>query len=399
MTDRHPAHDIPRARPRKPPGTSLRSRSPPSSRRPLSRPRSRPRPPRRPPTPSPRVGTDAGSRERAFAAASAEFGVPQPVLEAVSYAQTRWDFHPGHSTSGGYGPMHLVDADLGSRSELKGLGDAPEPTMTPAADTLTRRPSPTGRTRTSCEPTSSPTSAAAPPSSPPGRNASACRGSRDRPRLLVRRDRGLRRKPGGCRPRLRRRHLHGPRDRSPAAYGGRQGRSPCRRPPARREGARLGLAKKSEGPVDCPEGLDCEWIPALHEKRGPSAGDYGNHDLADRPNARRSRTSSSTTRRRATRRRSCSSPTRRTSRGSTRSARRTGTSPSTSSRRTSAGTRATGTSTATRSASSTRASRRRGRSGSASRCTARRRGSCVTSPRSTTSRSTCSIFGTTRSLG
>ena len=83
------------------------------------------------------VGTDAGSRERAFAAASAEFGVPQPVLEAVSYAQTRWDFHPRHSTSGGYGPMHLVDADLGSRSELKGLGDAPEPTMTPAADTLT----------------------------------------------------------------------------------------------------------------------------------------------------------------------------------------------------------------------------------------------------------------------
>ena len=67
------------------------------------------------------VGTDAGSRERAFAAASAEFGVPQPVLEAVSYAQTRWDFNPGHSTSGGYGPMHLVDADLGSPEDAKGL--------------------------------------------------------------------------------------------------------------------------------------------------------------------------------------------------------------------------------------------------------------------------------------
>jgi hypothetical protein len=60
------------------------------------------------------VGDDAASRERAFAAASAEFGVPQPVLEAVSYAQTRWDFNPGHSTSGGYGPMHLVDAGLTS---------------------------------------------------------------------------------------------------------------------------------------------------------------------------------------------------------------------------------------------------------------------------------------------
>ena len=37
--------------------------------------------------------------------------------------------------------------------------------------------------------------------------------------------------------------------------------------------------------MDCPPGLDCEWIPAPYEKLGPSAGDYGNHDLADRPNA------------------------------------------------------------------------------------------------------------------
>ena len=62
--------------------------------------------------PTTSAGTDAGSRERAFAAASAEYGVPRTVLEAVSYAQTRWDFNPGHSTSGGYGPMHLVDAYL-----------------------------------------------------------------------------------------------------------------------------------------------------------------------------------------------------------------------------------------------------------------------------------------------
>ena len=68
------------------------------------------------------AGSDPASRERAFAAASAEYGVPRTVLEAVSYAQTRWDFNPGHSTSGGYGPMHLVDANLGSAAEGRGRG-------------------------------------------------------------------------------------------------------------------------------------------------------------------------------------------------------------------------------------------------------------------------------------
>ena len=53
------------------------------------------------------------SRDQVFADAAAEFGVPVSVLEAVSYAQTRWDAHPGqHNTSGGYGPMNLIDATL-----------------------------------------------------------------------------------------------------------------------------------------------------------------------------------------------------------------------------------------------------------------------------------------------
>ena len=85
------------------------------------------------------AGSDPASRERAFAAASAEYGVPRTVLEAVSYAQTRWDFNPGHSTSGGYGPMHLVDANLGSAAEGRGLGEAPAPAPAPAADTLGRK--------------------------------------------------------------------------------------------------------------------------------------------------------------------------------------------------------------------------------------------------------------------
>ncbi|GAA3538502.1 peptidoglycan recognition family protein [Amycolatopsis ultiminotia] len=49
-------------------------------------------------------------RQREFADAAAEFGVPLDVLLGVSYLESRWDSHAGTpSTSGGYGPMHLTD--------------------------------------------------------------------------------------------------------------------------------------------------------------------------------------------------------------------------------------------------------------------------------------------------
>lgn len=53
----------------------------------------------------------AGRLQQAFATASAEYHVPQSVLLAVSYLQSRWDSHAGApSVTGGYGPMHLTDA-------------------------------------------------------------------------------------------------------------------------------------------------------------------------------------------------------------------------------------------------------------------------------------------------
>ncbi|MFG2602438.1 N-acetylmuramoyl-L-alanine amidase [Streptomyces sp. NPDC048514] len=49
--------------------------------------------------------------QHAFATAAAEHHVPQSVLLAVSYLQSRWDGHGGApSVTGGYGPMHLTDA-------------------------------------------------------------------------------------------------------------------------------------------------------------------------------------------------------------------------------------------------------------------------------------------------
>ncbi|MFD9389911.1 N-acetylmuramoyl-L-alanine amidase [Streptomyces sp. NPDC060000] len=56
-------------------------------------------------------GSTANSLQRAFAAAAAEYQVPQSVLLGVSYLQSRWDAHGGApSVTGGYGPMHLTDA-------------------------------------------------------------------------------------------------------------------------------------------------------------------------------------------------------------------------------------------------------------------------------------------------
>jgi N-acetyl-anhydromuramyl-L-alanine amidase AmpD len=46
----------------------------------------------------------------------------------------------------------------------------------------------------------------------------------------------------------------------------------------------LGLrTPRDSGRMDCPAALGCEWVRAPYEQYGDSPGDYGNHDLADRP--------------------------------------------------------------------------------------------------------------------
>ncbi|MER6948527.1 N-acetylmuramoyl-L-alanine amidase [Nonomuraea sp. NPDC000554] len=55
-------------------------------------------------------------RQEDFARAAREYGLPVSVLLAVSYLESRWDAHAGSpSTSGGYGPMHLVDVRAAGR--------------------------------------------------------------------------------------------------------------------------------------------------------------------------------------------------------------------------------------------------------------------------------------------
>ncbi|MCO6007515.1 N-acetylmuramoyl-L-alanine amidase [Actinoallomurus purpureus] len=92
------------------------------------------------------------TRQTAFAAAAKQYKVPASVLLGVSYLESRWDANDGlPSTSGGYGPMHLIQAPAAAsgRGMEQGGGDdyaaasapkttaAPEPQTLPAAAKLT----------------------------------------------------------------------------------------------------------------------------------------------------------------------------------------------------------------------------------------------------------------------
>ncbi|MEW1860797.1 N-acetylmuramoyl-L-alanine amidase [Streptomyces sp. NPDC088194] len=57
-----------------------------------------------------RAADPQSTRQAEFTAAAAEFGVPAPVLEAVSFYETRWEDHAGQENAeAGYGPMNLTD--------------------------------------------------------------------------------------------------------------------------------------------------------------------------------------------------------------------------------------------------------------------------------------------------
>ncbi len=68
-------------------------------------------------------GEQQPGEQQAFAAAAHEFGVPQNVLLAVAYNESRWEQHDGQpSTSGSYGVMSLTDV----RANAKGNPTGPQ---------------------------------------------------------------------------------------------------------------------------------------------------------------------------------------------------------------------------------------------------------------------------------
>ncbi|MEV8372246.1 N-acetylmuramoyl-L-alanine amidase [Kribbella sp. NPDC056861] len=234
-------------------------------------------------------GPSSAAAAEAFRAASAKYGVPESVLLAVSYAETRWDDHQGKSsTSGGFGPMHLtavVPGELIERSGGKLLAKADSlRTLYKAADLTGIDP---GALRN--DPTANIAGGAALLASyqrsmnlPVGADTSAAAwygavstyaGASDRTSASAFADDVYAILAQGA---------------ARTTNTGQQLVMPAVKvAPDKAQLAKTGLpaaaAPKNAADVQCPTTITCESLPAPYESTGPTAGDYGNHDLADRP--------------------------------------------------------------------------------------------------------------------
>ncbi|MFE6892526.1 N-acetylmuramoyl-L-alanine amidase [Streptomyces sp. NPDC057694] len=246
--------------------------------------------------------------QHAFASASSEYKVPQSVLLGVSYLQSRWDAHSGApSVSGGYGPMHLTDARTAIANTVAydhAEGDARGDDSRNAL-----KAGPASR--------SVPTEAQLPARLKTLVRAADLTGI---PAGDLRSDPAANVRGGAALLAAAQRQLGKPLSADPADWygaiatfagsddtataatyandvfavihdgeqrttdGGQQVTLAADRS-ARPQAAQLrsmGLKKTDTSGTECPKTVSCEWIPAPYEEFGD--GDYGNHDLADRPN-------------------------------------------------------------------------------------------------------------------
>lgn len=218
------------------------------------------------------------SLDQAFTAASSRYGVPRPVLAAVSYAQTGWQTHTGSpSVAGGWGPMHLIDSSL-----LTGRGaPAPRPDTTLSqASRLTGSSPDQLRHDVAANVAGGAALLVAAQrelGNPVGADtdsgdwyaaAAALSGSSDQAAATDFADQVMAAVRGG----------------RSASVDGRAVRLPASAASIDRAGlTALHLRPPTRSRTDCPVTLNCEWIPAPYQSLGEDPEDYGNHDLADRP--------------------------------------------------------------------------------------------------------------------
>ncbi|WP_242623935.1 N-acetylmuramoyl-L-alanine amidase [Micromonospora kangleipakensis] len=256
--------------------------------------------------------TEPTDRQQQYAAAAAEYGVPESVLLGVSYLESRWDTHPGQpSTSGGYGPMHLTDADqvaaTPSGSHVDENEDPRGDESRPLVVDSTVAAEPTGDLlpRASLQTLDAAAALTGVPEETLRTDATA--NIRGGAALLASYQRELAAPVGaGSDPAAWygavARYSGADTEDAAAAFAdevydqisvgaarttddGQRVTLAAREVTPDESGLhRLGLrrAERPDG-LECPVRLACEWIPAPYEKYGPNPGDYGNHDLGDRP--------------------------------------------------------------------------------------------------------------------
>lgn len=231
---------------------------------------------------------ETGAYAAAFGAAAAKYGVPESVLLAVSYAESRWDDHQGaSSTSGGYGPMHLTAVDPSTVLDLSGKQRT---FKTQSLLTLYRAAKLTGLDPVALrsDPASNiaggaallaayqkelglPVGAETSPAQWYGAVASygetadrtAAAGFADDVYAILAR--------GATRTTNTGQHV---------------AMQPLAVTPDKSQVEKLDLpagAKRTNADVECPATVACEWLPAPYQKLGPAPTSYGNHDKGNRP--------------------------------------------------------------------------------------------------------------------
>lgn len=250
---------------------------------------------------------EADSLQRQFAAAAARQGVPESVLLAVSYLQSRWDGHGGApSVTGGYGPMHLTDA-------VTALAQAPHHSHgeEDARGDDSRTPRHGAETQTPL-----PTAADLPARLKTLDRAAALSGI---PAEELRTSTAANIEGGAALLAAAQRESGRPLSADPADWFGAVARysgaddtatattyandvydiirggesrttdsgqvvtlaADADIAPATGQVESLGLRTADAGRTECPRTVACEWIPAPYQEFGD--GDYGNHDKGNRP--------------------------------------------------------------------------------------------------------------------
>ncbi|MFB8402288.1 N-acetylmuramoyl-L-alanine amidase [Streptomyces sp. NPDC055912] len=253
------------------------------------------------------TGPEAPARADLFRAAGERHRVPEPVLLAVSYLQSRWDAHHGApSVDAGFGPMHLTDARAAlatthhhhhhTDGDEDPRGDASRPALArhetpedparlpPALQTLDRAAALTGlpADRLRVDPAANIEGGAAlladhqraaglAPSTDPAQwyaAVAAYSGATEAGAARRYADDVFRLITTGA----SRRTDDGTAVTLPA--------TPVR--PDTRQLERLHLKSTAPG-AECPRDLGCDWTPAPYQMLSEEPGDFGNHDLSDRP--------------------------------------------------------------------------------------------------------------------
>lgn len=252
----------------------------------------------------PSVSAEPAGRQQAYAAAAAEFGVPESVLLGVSYLESRWNVNAGTpSTSAGYGPMHLTDVVTANSVDGTGGSHHDDGTEDPRGDDARPALLPTPGENDVSAPALNTLADAAELTGvdPAVLRSDPVQNIRGGAALLAEHQRDL-----------------GVTSDDPADWYGAVAKysgaadtgsantfaaevfatinegvervtddgqsvrlAPTAVEPNTTQLADLGLRQTQTAGAECPASLACEWLPAPYEAFGE--GDYGNHDKANRP--------------------------------------------------------------------------------------------------------------------